>query len=95
MSQSNNKLSLSSAIPHQLSYHLTVGTQPNDQMIVNELNVPKISLIPHAVKPVGTQPHNQNYFTEENSLNNNHLNTRQQKKNAFLYEPNRRPAWPL
>ncbi|MBW0481980.1 hypothetical protein O181_021695 [Austropuccinia psidii MF-1] len=49
-------------------------------MIVNELNVPKLSLIPHDVKPVGTQPHNHNDLTEENSLNHNHPNTRQQRR---------------
>ncbi|MBW0556172.1 hypothetical protein O181_095887 [Austropuccinia psidii MF-1] len=80
MSQSNNTLPPSLAIPHQLSDHLTVETQPNYQMIVNELNVPKISLIPHDVEPVGTQPHNENDITGENSLNYNHPNTRQQRR---------------
>ncbi|MBW0559051.1 hypothetical protein O181_098766 [Austropuccinia psidii MF-1] len=80
MSPSNNKLSPSLAFPYQLSDHLTVGTQPNDQMIFNELNVPNISLIHNDLKPVGTQPHNQNYLTEENSLNHNHPNTRQQRR---------------
>ncbi|MBW0526180.1 hypothetical protein O181_065895 [Austropuccinia psidii MF-1] len=80
ISSSNNKLSPSLAIPHQLSDHLTVGTQPNDQMIVNELNVPKLPLIPHDVKHVGTQPHNHNDLTEENSLHNNHPNTIQQRR---------------
>ncbi|MBW0521144.1 hypothetical protein O181_060859 [Austropuccinia psidii MF-1] len=80
MSPSNNKLSPSLAFPQQLSDHLTVGTQPNDQMIVNELNVPKISLTPHDVKPVGTQPHNKNDLTKDNSLNHNHPNTRQQRR---------------
>ena len=79
-SPSNNKIATSLAIPHQLSDHLTVGTQPNDQMIVNELNVPKLSLITHDLKPVGTQPHNKNDITEENSLNHNHSNTRQQRR---------------
>ncbi|MBW0557163.1 hypothetical protein O181_096878 [Austropuccinia psidii MF-1] len=80
MSPSNNKLTPSLAFHHQLSDYLTVGTQPNDQMIVNELNVPKNSLIPHDVKPVGTQRHNKNDLTEENSLDHNHPNTRQQRR---------------
>ncbi|MBW0466807.1 hypothetical protein O181_006522 [Austropuccinia psidii MF-1] len=80
ISPSNNKLYPSLAIPHQLSDHLTVWTQPNDQMIVNELNVPKLSLTPHDVNPIGTQPHNHNYSTEENSLKHNHPNTRQQRR---------------
>ncbi|MBW0584719.1 hypothetical protein O181_124434 [Austropuccinia psidii MF-1] len=48
-------------------------------MIVNELNVPKLSLIPHDVKPVGTQPHNHHDLTDENSLNNNQPKSRQQR----------------
>ncbi|MBW0528011.1 hypothetical protein O181_067726 [Austropuccinia psidii MF-1] len=84
ISPSNNQLSLSLAIPHQSSDHLTVGTQPNDQMIVNELNVPTISLIPHDLKPVGTQPHNHNDLTDENSLNHNKPKSRQQER-MLLY----------
>ncbi|MBW0552773.1 hypothetical protein O181_092488 [Austropuccinia psidii MF-1] len=80
ISPSRNKLSPSLAIPHQLSDHLTIGTQPNYQMIFNELNVPKLSLIPHDVKPFGTQPHNHNDLKEENSLNHNHPNIRQQRR---------------
>ncbi|MBW0561702.1 hypothetical protein O181_101417 [Austropuccinia psidii MF-1] len=71
ISPSNNQLSLSLAILHHSSDHLTVGTQPNDQMIANELNVPKLSSIPHDVKPVWTQPHKHNYLTDENSFNHN------------------------
>ncbi|MBW0530429.1 hypothetical protein O181_070144 [Austropuccinia psidii MF-1] len=77
ISPSNNKLSPSLAIPHQLSDHLTVETQPNVQMIVNELNLPKISVILHDLKPVGTQPHNHNDLKEENSLDHNHPKSRQ------------------
>ncbi|MBW0538298.1 hypothetical protein O181_078013 [Austropuccinia psidii MF-1] len=84
ISPSNNQLSCSLAIPHQSSDHLTVGTQPNDQMIVNKLNLPKISLIPHDLKPVGTQPHNHNYLTDENSLNHNKPKSRQQRR-MLLY----------
>ncbi|MBW0540393.1 hypothetical protein O181_080108 [Austropuccinia psidii MF-1] len=80
ISPSNNKLTPSLAIPHQLSDHLTIGTQPNDQMIVNELNVPKISVIPHDLKPVGTKPHNHNYLKDDNSLNHNHPKSRQQRR---------------
>ncbi|MBW0534507.1 hypothetical protein O181_074222 [Austropuccinia psidii MF-1] len=79
ISPSNNQLSHSLAIPHQSSDHLTVGTQPNDQMIVNELNVTKLSLIPHGVKPIGTQTHNHNDLTDENSLNHNKPKSRQQR----------------
>ncbi|MBW0512172.1 hypothetical protein O181_051887 [Austropuccinia psidii MF-1] len=61
ISPSNNKLTASLAIPHQLSDNLTVGTQQNGQIIFNELNVPKLSVIPHDVNPVGTQPHNHNH----------------------------------
>ncbi|MBW0587314.1 hypothetical protein O181_127029 [Austropuccinia psidii MF-1] len=53
-------------------------------MIVNELNVPKLSLIPHDVKPVGTQPHNNNDLTDENSLNHNKPKSRQQRR-MLLY----------
>ncbi|MBW0513212.1 hypothetical protein O181_052927, partial [Austropuccinia psidii MF-1] len=77
-------LSHSLAIPHQSSDQLTVGTQPNNQMIVNELNVPKLSLIPHVLKPVGTQPHNHNDLTDENSLNHNRPKSRQQRR-MLLY----------
>ncbi|MBW0553490.1 hypothetical protein O181_093205 [Austropuccinia psidii MF-1] len=84
ISPSNNQLSRSLPIPHQSSDHLTVGTQPNDQMIVNELNVPKLSLIPHDVKPVGTQPHNHNDLTDDNSLNHNKPKSRQQRR-MLLY----------
>ncbi|MBW0527499.1 hypothetical protein O181_067214 [Austropuccinia psidii MF-1] len=80
ISPSKSKLTPSLAIPHQLSDHFTVGTQPNDQMIVNDLNFPKLSVIPHDVKPVGTQPHNNNYLTDENSLNHNHPKSRQQRR---------------
>ncbi|MBW0535286.1 hypothetical protein O181_075001 [Austropuccinia psidii MF-1] len=79
ISPSNNQLPLSLAISHKSSDHLTVGTQPNDQMIVNELNVTKLSLIPDYVNPIGTQLHNNNDLTYENSLNNNHPNSRQQR----------------
>ncbi|MBW0561524.1 hypothetical protein O181_101239 [Austropuccinia psidii MF-1] len=84
ISPSNNQLPLSLAISHQSFDHLIVGTQPNDQMIVNELNVPKLSLIPHDVKPVGTQPHNHDYLTDENSLNHNKPKSRQQRR-MILY----------
>ncbi|MBW0553996.1 hypothetical protein O181_093711 [Austropuccinia psidii MF-1] len=84
ISPSKNQLSHSLAIPHQSSDQLTVGTQPNDQMIFNELNVPKLSLIPHFVKPVGTQPHNHNDLTNENSLNHNKPKSRQQRR-ILLY----------
>ncbi|MBW0467842.1 hypothetical protein O181_007557 [Austropuccinia psidii MF-1] len=78
-SHSNTTLPPSIPIPHQLSDHLPVGTPPNDQMIVNEKNVPKLSLIPHDVNPVGTQPHNHNDLAYENSLNHNHPKSRQQR----------------
>ncbi|MBW0566707.1 hypothetical protein O181_106422 [Austropuccinia psidii MF-1] len=94
----NHDITPSTAIPHQLSDHLTVGTQPNDQMIFNELNVPKRSVIPHDLKPFGTQPHNNNDLTDENSLKNNHPKSRQQRRILFymnqtagqlgLYNPN-------
>ncbi|MBW0571560.1 hypothetical protein O181_111275 [Austropuccinia psidii MF-1] len=84
ISPSNNQLSFSLAIPHQSSDHLTVGTQPNDHMIVNKLHVPKLSLIPHDLKPVGTQPHNHNDLTDENSLNHNKPKSRQQRR-ILLY----------
>ncbi|MBW0496765.1 hypothetical protein O181_036480 [Austropuccinia psidii MF-1] len=53
-------------------------------MIVNELNVPTLSLIPHDVKPVGTQPHNHDDLTDENSLNHNKPKSRQQRR-MLLY----------
>ncbi|MBW0536808.1 hypothetical protein O181_076523 [Austropuccinia psidii MF-1] len=84
ISPSNNKLSHSLAIPHQSSDQLTVGNQPNEQMIVNELNVPKLSLIHYALKPVGTQPHNHNDLTDENSFNHNKSKSRQQRR-MLLY----------
>ncbi|MBW0523623.1 hypothetical protein O181_063338 [Austropuccinia psidii MF-1] len=84
ISTSNNKPSLSLAIPPQSSHKLTVVTQTNDQMIVNEMNVPKLSLIPHYVNPVGTQPHNHNDLTDENSLNHNQPKSRQQRR-MWLY----------
>ncbi|MBW0563467.1 hypothetical protein O181_103182 [Austropuccinia psidii MF-1] len=84
ISPSNNKPSLSLAIPHQSSDHLTVGIQPNDQMIVNELNVPKLSLIPYDLNPVETQPHNHNDLTNENFFNHNQPKSRQQRR-MWLY----------
>ncbi|MBW0542017.1 hypothetical protein O181_081732 [Austropuccinia psidii MF-1] len=82
--QPSTTTTTSQAIPHQSSDHLTVGTQPNEQMIVNELNVPKLSSIPHEVKPVGTQPHNHNDLTDVNSLNHNKPKSRQQRR-MLLY----------
>ncbi|MBW0570113.1 hypothetical protein O181_109828 [Austropuccinia psidii MF-1] len=98
ISPSNNKLTTFLDIPHQLSDHLTVSTKTNNQMIVNELNEPKLSVIPHYLKPVGTQPHNHNDLTDENSLNHNHTKSRQQRRmicymnqtagHLGLYNPN-------
>ncbi|MBW0557934.1 hypothetical protein O181_097649 [Austropuccinia psidii MF-1] len=98
ISTSNNKPSLSLAITHKLYHKLTVGTQKNDQMIVNEMNVPKLSLILHDLKPVGTQPHNHNDLTNEKSLNHNQPKSRQQRRMRLymnqteghigLYNPN-------
>ncbi|MBW0540470.1 hypothetical protein O181_080185 [Austropuccinia psidii MF-1] len=45
---------------------------------------PKITLIAHVVKPVGTQPHNHNDLTDENSLNHNKPRSRQQRR-MLLY----------
>ncbi|MBW0519533.1 hypothetical protein O181_059248 [Austropuccinia psidii MF-1] len=79
-SQFNTNLPPSLAIPHKLSNNLPVGAQPNDQIISNELNVPKISVISHYLNPVGTQPHNHNDITDENSLNHNHPKSRKQRR---------------
>ncbi|MBW0585674.1 hypothetical protein O181_125389 [Austropuccinia psidii MF-1] len=67
-------------------------------MIVNGLNVPKLHVIPHDLKLVGTQHHNHNDLTDENSLNHNHPNSRQQRRmlcymnqtavHLGLYNPN-------
>ncbi|MBW0561827.1 hypothetical protein O181_101542 [Austropuccinia psidii MF-1] len=78
ISPSNNQFPLSLAISHQSSDHLTVGTQPN------ELNVPKLSLIPHDVKSVGTQPHNHDDLTDENFLKHNKPKSRKQRR-MLLY----------
>ncbi|MBW0588412.1 hypothetical protein O181_128127 [Austropuccinia psidii MF-1] len=77
-SQLNTNIPPLLAIPHQLSDHLPVGTQPNDQMISNEMNFPKLYVIPHYLKAVGTKSHNHNDLTDENYLNHNHPKSRQQ-----------------
>ncbi|MBW0534757.1 hypothetical protein O181_074472 [Austropuccinia psidii MF-1] len=92
------KVKAKTTLPHQLSDHLTVWTQPNDQIIDKELHFHKVSVIPHDVKPVWTQPQNHNYLKDENFPNNNHPKSRKQRRilsymnqtagHLGLYNPN-------
>ncbi|MBW0507887.1 hypothetical protein O181_047602 [Austropuccinia psidii MF-1] len=80
ISPSNNKPTTSLTILHQLSDNLTVGTEPNDQMIFIELNVPKLSVISHDLNSLRTQPQNHSDLTDYNYLNHNHPKSRQQRR---------------